>query len=197
MHLLTQVLCFSFISLASSPSLAKTSISDESMQQMRERKVNSVAADVPPLTKFSTPDKIMQQVRERGVNSVVAEINAEYGQEKIIQNIKTGDKQWLQIAFKLYPNTHPKFSQQIIDALSDVLIEHPVEILALTKAHRTLSFPDICNIPSTIKGLNQQRNFAKKMVTSLRAAEKYNRGENLDNIETCLWEFERMHSAYL
>ncbi|CAM3722631.1 hypothetical protein [Xenorhabdus thuongxuanensis] len=166
MRLFTQILCFSFISLASFPSLAR----------------------------FSTPAKIMQQVQERGVNSVVAEINAEHKQDKIIQNIATGDKQWLQVAFKLSPNIHPEFSQQITNALSVALTENPVEVLSLTKSHRTLSFTDICNIPPTIRGLSQQRAFAKKMIDSLRAAEKSNRGKNQYNIEACIWEFEKVLS---
>ncbi|WP_228005827.1 hypothetical protein [Xenorhabdus sp. BG5] len=136
----------------------------------------------------------MQQVQERGVNSVVAEINAEYKKDKIIQNIATGDKQWLQVAFKLSPNIHPEFSRQIINALSVALIENPVEVLSLTKAHRTLSFTDICNMPPTIKGLSQQRSFAKKIINSLRAAEQSNRGKNQYNIEACIWEFERVFS---
>ncbi|WP_348986416.1 hypothetical protein [Xenorhabdus sp. SGI240] len=163
MRLLSQILFFSFISSASLPSVAR----------------------------FSTPAEIMQQVQERGVNSVVAEINAEYKQDKIIQNIATGDKQWLQVAFKLYPNIHPEFSQQIINALSVALIENPVEILSLTKVQSTPSFTDICNMPPTIRGLSQQKSFAKKMIDSLRATEKSNRGENQYNIEICLWQFEK------
>ncbi|WP_338884249.1 hypothetical protein [Xenorhabdus sp. TH1] len=163
MRLLTQILCFSFISLASSPSLAR----------------------------FSAPAGIMQQVQERGINSVVAEINAENKQDKIIQNITTGDKQWLQVAFKLSPNIHPEFSRQIINALSVALIENPVEVLSLTNAHRTLSFTNICNMPPTIRGSSQQRSFVKKMIDSLRAAEKSSRGENQYNIENCIWQFEK------
>ncbi|OKP03430.1 hypothetical protein [Xenorhabdus eapokensis] len=163
MRLLTQILCFSFISLASLPSLAR----------------------------FSTPAEIMQQVRERGVNSVVAEINAEHNGEKIIQNIATGDKQWLQVAFKLSPNIHPEFSRQITYALSVALTENPVEVLSLIKSHRTLSFTDICNIPPTIRGPSQQKAFAKKMIDRLRAAEKSNQGANQYNIEACIWQFEK------
>ncbi|WP_338804378.1 hypothetical protein WDV76_02485 [Xenorhabdus griffiniae] len=163
MRLLSQILFFSFISLASLPSLAK----------------------------FSTPAEIMQQVQERGINSVVAEINAEYKQDKIIQNIATGDKQWLQVAFKLYPNIHPEFSRQIINALSVALIENPAEVLSLTKTHRTLSFIDICNMPSTIKGLNQQKLFIKRIINSLKATEQSNKGKDQYNIEACIWEFER------
>ncbi|MBD1226796.1 hypothetical protein [Xenorhabdus griffiniae] len=163
MRLLSQILFFSFISLASLPSLAK----------------------------FSTPAEIMKQVQERGINSVVAEINAEYKQDKIIQNIATGDKQWLQVAFKLYPNIHPEFSRQIINALSVALIENPEEVLSLIKTHRTLSFIDICNMPSTIKGRSQQKLFIKRIINSLRAAEQSNKGKDQYNIEACIWEFER------
>ncbi|MBD2783913.1 hypothetical protein ID858_08420 [Xenorhabdus sp. DI] len=169
MRLPIQILFFSFISLISLPSLAK----------------------------FSTPARIIQQVQERGVNSVVAEINAEYEQDKILHHISTGDKQWLQIAFKLSPNIHPAFSQKIINALSIALVENPVEVLALTKTHRSLSFSDICNMPPTITGLGQQRAFAKKMIDSLKLAEKTNKGEDRYNIESCIWAFERAHSTYL
>ncbi|WP_244208645.1 hypothetical protein [Xenorhabdus ehlersii] len=127
----------------------------------------------------------------------MAEINAEHNQDKIIQNIATGDKQWLQVAFKLSPNIHPEFSRKITNALSIALIENPVEVLSLTKSHRTLSFTDVCNIPPTIRGLSQQRAFAKKIIDNLRAAEKSNRGENRYNIETCIWQFEKMHSTYM
>ncbi|MDC9594528.1 hypothetical protein [Xenorhabdus sp. IM139775] len=169
MRLPIQILSFFFISLISLPSLAR----------------------------FSTPEKIFQQVQERGVNSVVAEINAEYEQDQIIHHISTGDKQWLQVAFKLAPNIHPAFSQKIINALSMALIENPVEVLALAKTHRSLSFTDICNMPPTITGLNQQRAFAKKMIGSLKAAEKANKGKDRNNIESCIWAFEQAHSTYL
>ncbi|WP_374052426.1 hypothetical protein [Xenorhabdus taiwanensis] len=127
----------------------------------------------------------------------MAEINAENKQDKIIQNIATGDKQWLQVAFKLSPNIHPEFSRQITDALSVALTKNPVEVLSLAKSHRTLSFTDICNMPPTIRGLSQQRAFAKKMIESLRAAEKSSRGVNQYDIETCIWQFEKVHSTYM
>ncbi|MDC9589209.1 MULTISPECIES: hypothetical protein [Xenorhabdus] len=168
MRLLTQILFFSCMSLTSLPSIAK----------------------------FSTPAKIMQQLQERGVNSVVAEINEKYEQDNMLHSISTGDTQWLQIAFKLNPNAHPKFPQKIINALSVALTENPVEVLALAKAHRTLSFTDICTIPNTLNKLDKKKEFAKKMMNSLNAAEKSNTGENRDNIEICMWEFEKARNAY-
>ncbi|WP_244185994.1 hypothetical protein [Xenorhabdus ishibashii] len=143
------------------------------------------------MARFSTPAEIMQQVQERGVNSVVAEINAEHEQDKIIQNIATGDKQWLQVAFKLSPNIHQNFSRQITQALSVALTENPVEVLSLIQSHRSLSFTDICDTPPTIRGLSQQKAFTKKMIDSLRVVEKSNRGENQYSIEACIWEFEK------
>ncbi|PHM39768.1 hypothetical protein Xmau_02366 [Xenorhabdus mauleonii] len=169
MRLLLQTLFFSLISLASVPSIAK----------------------------LSTPDEIMQQVQERGVNSVVAELGEEYERNSIAHNISTGDNQWLQIAFKLYPNIHPKFSKQIRESLSIALINNPNYVLMLTTKHRNLSIMDICDIPSTINGSRQQKSFIRKVINSLKAAEKSSTRTNRDNIEMCLWEFEKMASSYL
>ncbi|MBI6549219.1 hypothetical protein [Xenorhabdus lircayensis] len=169
MRLFTQILFFSFLSLISLPSVAR----------------------------LSTPDEIMQQVQERGVNAVVAELGEEHERNKIAHKISTGDSQWLQIAFKLSPNIHTKFSKKTVDALSLALINNPVEVLALAKTHRTLSSTDICNnMPSTIKGSAQQKSFIKKVVGSLNAAEKSNFGKNRDSIQMCLWEFEKVYSNY-
>ncbi|WP_245737294.1 hypothetical protein [Xenorhabdus japonica] len=139
----------------------------------------------------------MQQLQERGVNSVVAEINEKYEQDNILHSISTGDTQWLQIAFKLIPNAHSKFPQQITNSLSVALTENPVEVLALAKAHHAFSLTDICTIPQTFNGLDKKKIFSKKMMNSLNAAKKSNTGKNRDNIEICMWEFEKARNTYL
>ncbi|WP_244175454.1 hypothetical protein [Xenorhabdus vietnamensis] len=149
------------------------------------------------MAKFTTPAEIMLQLQERGVNSVVAEINEQYKQDNIIHSISTGDKQWLNIAFELIPSTHSRFSKEIINALSIALTKNPVEVLTLAETHSTLSLNDICSIPQSIKALRQKKEFAKKMMGSLSAAEKSNTGKNRDNIENCMWEFGKARNVYL
>ncbi|MDC9615041.1 hypothetical protein PSI19_14455 [Xenorhabdus khoisanae] len=168
MRLFTQVLFFSFISLISLPSVAR----------------------------FATPEKIMQQVQERGVNAVVAELSEEREWSNITHNISTGDSQWVQIAFKLSQNIHPNASKQIIDALSLALVNNPVEVLELTNKHRAFSFADICNIPPTITGKSQKRAFFNSAMDSLKAADQSKQGKNRDDIETCRWEIEKAASVY-
>ncbi|PHM46990.1 hypothetical protein [Xenorhabdus miraniensis] len=168
MRLFTQVLFFSFMCLISLPSVAR----------------------------FATPEKIMQQVQERGVNAVVAELSEEREWSNITHNISTGDSQWVQLAFKLSQNIHPTVSKQITNAISLALVNNPAEVLELTNKHRVLSFADICNIPPTIIGTSKKRAFFKDVMDSLKEANKSNFGKNRDNIETCRWEIEKAASIY-
>ncbi|OTA19305.1 hypothetical protein Xbed_02523 [Xenorhabdus beddingii] len=168
MRLPTQILFLSLISLISFPSAAG----------------------------LSTPEEIMQQLQERGVNSVVAELGERRDWSRIIHNISTGDSQWLKVAFKLSPNLHPEFTKQTINALSLALVNNPTEVLALTSKHRTISFMDICHIPTTITGLAQKQTFAKNALRSLKTVEKSDLRKNWDNIENCLWELEKSSSTY-
>ncbi|MDX7988572.1 hypothetical protein FE392_14730 [Xenorhabdus sp. 12] len=154
-------------------------------------------ASLPSIAKLSTPEEIMQQLQERGTNSVVAELGEEHERNVIAHNISTGDNQWLQIASKLYPNIHPKFSKQIRESLSIALINNPKDVLTLTAKNRALSIMDVCTIPSTINGATQQRSFIQKVINSLQTAEKSNTGTNKGNIEMCLWGFEKIASYYL
>ncbi|CDG22922.1 conserved exported protein of unknown function [Xenorhabdus poinarii G6] len=169
MRLLTRILFFFYLILISQPSIAK----------------------------FSTPIEINQQLQERGVNSVVAEINEKYEQDDIIHHISTGDPQWLQIAFDLLPNIHTEFSKKIVEALSVALTENPVAVLALVKAHRILSITDICHLPPTLQGRSQKEALFRKMMNSLNAAEKSSSEKNRENIEICRWELEKVSDLYL
>ncbi|CDM87942.1 hypothetical protein [Xenorhabdus bovienii] len=164
MHLLTQILLFSFISLMSSPSIAH----------------------------LSTQAEILQQVRERGVNAVVAELGEIRKRDEVAHNITTGERQWLEVAFTLFPNIHSEFSKQILRSLSFALINNPVEVLSLSKEHNYFSSDQICNIPSTLKGLDARTQFIKKVSNRLNAARKANSGKNKENIENCLWELEQV-----
>ncbi|MBD2810100.1 hypothetical protein ID853_04195 [Xenorhabdus sp. Vera] len=151
---------------------------------------------VPSIAGLSTSAEIMQQVQERGVNSVVAELGESYESEKIVDSIAAGDSEWLQVAFILFPNIHPKFSKQILESLSSALINNTVEVLSLTEKHRTLVFSDICNIPPSIVSPAQQKSFINNMVSSLNKVKNSGSGKNRDNIEMCLWELERIYGGY-
>ncbi|MCP9268098.1 hypothetical protein M5U04_08290 [Xenorhabdus sp. XENO-1] len=159
MRLLTQILLFSFISLMSSPSIAH----------------------------LSTQAEILQQVRERGVNAVVAELGESRKRDEIAYNITTGESQWLRVAFTLSPNMHSEFSKQLLRSLSFALINNPVEVLSLSKKYNSFSSDQICDIPPTLKGLDERTSFIEKLSNSLNAARKSNSGKNKENIENCLW----------
>ncbi|SFU39883.1 hypothetical protein SAMN05421784_10584 [Xenorhabdus koppenhoeferi] len=151
---------------------------------------------VPSIAGLSTSAEIMQQVQKRGVNSVVAELGESYESEKIVDSIAAGDSEWLQVAFILFPNIHPKFSKQILESLSSALINNPDEVLSLIEKYRTPAFSDICNIPPSIVSSAQQKSFINKMVSSLNKIKNSNSGKNRDSIEMCLWELERNYGDY-
>ncbi|AOM42168.1 hypothetical protein [Xenorhabdus hominickii] len=150
----------------------------------------------PSIAGLSTPAKIMQQLYERGVNSVVAQLGEEGKENEITHNITTGDSQWLKVAFALSSNMNPKFSQQVSSALSLALINNPVEVLALAKSNRTFSPSEICNIPATISSSDGHKKFIKKVSDSLNAARKSNIGSNKENVEVCLLQLDAADSLY-
>ncbi|MEQ1966900.1 hypothetical protein ABLA30_07675 [Xenorhabdus nematophila] len=150
----------------------------------------------PSIAGLSTATEIMQQVQERGVNSVVAELGADHEQKKVTDNIASGNSEWLQLAFKLLPNIHSKFSKQTLESLTLALLNNPVEVLSLTKKHHTLAFSDICNIPSTITAITQQKLFLNSVISRLDLEKELNFGNTRENIETCRWEFEKIQNHY-
>ncbi|MBD2802879.1 hypothetical protein ID854_21125 [Xenorhabdus sp. M] len=150
----------------------------------------------PSLAKLATPDKIIHQVHERGANAIIIELSMERKFDGVIRHISSGDKQWLNVAFELFPNYYSKLSQQILNALSFALIENPIEVLALAKKHRTLSYSDICNIPPTMHTFKQQKSFFDKVMNKMNKIRKGQFEKSRTDIEMCLWEFERKYTVY-
>ncbi|PHM36102.1 hypothetical protein [Xenorhabdus innexi] len=169
MRLLTKISLLSFLFLISSPSVAD----------------------------LSTPKEIIQQVKERGVNSVVAEIGERKKREEIADFITTGDSEWLEVAFQLTPSIHHDFSSQILNSLSFALINNPVEVLAMANKYQLSSAHNICNIPSTLTGINNKEKFVRDVSTSLKTAKKVANRKDEENIEWCQLELNKSYTTYL
>ncbi|WP_047684205.1 MULTISPECIES: hypothetical protein [Xenorhabdus] len=169
MRLLTKIPLLSFILLISSPSVAG----------------------------LSAPTEIRQQVKERGVNSIVAEIGEQGKRNEIAHYITTGNPEWVKIAFELTPNIHQDFSKQIFNSLSFALINNPVEVLTLANKRKPSLSSDICNIPPTLTGLENKEQFVRNVAKSLNAAKKSASRKDRENIEICQWELNQSYTEYL
>ncbi|WP_228858040.1 hypothetical protein ACP179_09080 [Xenorhabdus stockiae] len=169
MRLLTKISLLSFIFLISSPSFAG----------------------------LSTPKEIIQQVKERGVNSVVAEIGERRKREEIADFITTGETEWLEVAFQLVPNIHHDFSNQIFNSLSFALINNPIEVLAMADKYQPSSTNNICNIPSTLIGTKSKEKFVRDVAVSLKKAKTSASRKDEENIELCQFALNKSYATFL
>ncbi|WP_426578023.1 hypothetical protein ACP179_09075 [Xenorhabdus stockiae] len=168
MRLLTKTSLFSFVLLISFPSIAG----------------------------LSTPKEIIQQITERGVNSTVAEIGERNKRNEIAKLIATGDPEWLEVAFRLTPNTHREFSNQIFDSLALALLNNPVEVLAQANKYRPNLTNNICDLSLTVIAEKNKHKLIKGIVASLKSAEKSAKRKDKENIERCILKLNQVYPRY-
>ena len=93
-----------------------------------------------------SPDLILREIKTKGAREVVEEIWLDHEKEYfVLQQIKTGDPQWLEVAKALWPGSDAAATMCIWLSLSRALPNAPIFVLKMIGN----SFPlrQICTLP--------------------------------------------------
>jgi len=95
---------------------------------------------------YLSPDLILREIKTKGAREVVEEVWLDHEKEYfVLQQIKTGDPQWLEVAKALWPGSDAAATMCIWLSLSRALPNAPILVLKMIGN----SFPlrQICTLP--------------------------------------------------
>ena len=107
----------------------------------------------PPATLLSNnngyhqkPKTVLQEVSKRGANIVVTELyNDSSKWNYVLQHIKLGSVDWLNVAVALYPGSDAGASEMLVNSVGEALENAPINVFKI--AFPKYRLEDICSSP--------------------------------------------------